>query len=270
MFGNGLSIDADGNYVIAGEARDKLTANRIGVGRLISGTDFSQLGVILCWLDDPTNAGIFNVSFKDVVPVDDGSKIFIGSTEFSGNVTAPSASNVLATQYNQIDNINTSGFGNYRTLGGPDDDEGFSVALNSSGNMMISGYQTNVDGDKDIFLAENQIPASDGPLWQNSFGEEVSGTASEDIAYGVYAVSDGYLIAGSTQRPGEKSQMYLAKTDESGNKLWSRSYGFIELDEAHAVAETSDGGYALFGTVTDERGNTNMCLIKTDTKGEIK
>ena len=99
---------------------------------------------------------------------------------------------------------------------------------------------------------------------------EISSSFSEDIAYGCYAVTDGYIVAGMTQRPGEEGQLYLVKLNSTGEKIWTRNYGYTAMDEARAVYETSDGGYALFGTATDERGNATMCMIKTLSSGELK
>ena len=55
-----------------------------------------------------------------------------------------------------------------------------------------------------------------------------------------------------------------------------RTFGFDGNDEVGKVIVTSDGGYAIVGTITvdgsspdDQNRNTMICLIKTDSEGRL-
>ena len=272
VYGNGISMDNTGsNFIIAGEIKDRIKNDNTGYGLLISSTNYSQSGIIYCLLED-LNGEIINIGFNDVIQASNDHYIFVGNTVFT-QVSTQAKSNIWITDYEVMNNTDISGVGNFYVIGGSEDDDAYSVIENSNGNYVISGYITeDVDGrsDKNAAIIENKAPASDGPLWESTFGEEISSSFSEDIAYGCFALTDGYIVAGITQRPGEEGQLYLVRLNSTGEKLWTKNYGFIGMDEARTVSETSDGGYALFGTATDERGNATMCMIKTSSSGELK
>ena len=90
---------------------------------------------------------------------------------------------------------------------------------------------------------------------------------------GVYSVGrsvcqttdGGYIIAGLTVLTGVGHIVYLIKTDEDGDTLWTRTFGGGGTDEAMAVQQTIDGGYIIVGyTNTIGSGNYDILLIKTD------
>jgi len=109
-------------------------------------------------------------------------------------------------------------------------------------------------------------PASPTTCWSRTFGGP-----RLDIAYSVQQTSDGgYIVAGRTQSYGEgEDDFYLVKTDLKGNKQWSKTFGGSSYDEAHAVQQTSDGGYIIAGgTNSYGAGQMDIYLVKTDSKGD--
>jgi formylglycine-generating enzyme required for sulfatase activity len=63
--------------------------------------------------------------------------------------------------------------------------------------------------------------------------------------------------------------MYLVKTDDSGDTLWTRTYGGSWDDVAHFVQQTTDGGYILAGyTYSFGAGNNDFYLVKTNPLGD--
>jgi len=58
---------------------------------------------------------------------------------------------------------------------------------------------------------------------------------------------DGYAIAGMTGPGGLGRDVWLVKTNSTGDHEWNRTYGGADNDYAHFVVPTSDGGYAIAG-----------------------
>ena len=51
---------------------------------------------------------------------------------------------------------------------------------------------------------------------------------------------------------------------------WTKTYGGMSFDEARALVQTSDGGYALAGsTLSFGAGSSDFWLVKTDASGVI-
>jgi hypothetical protein len=63
--------------------------------------------------------------------------------------------------------------------------------------------------------------------------------------------------------------MYLVKTDEFGDTLWTRTYGGDSSDIANSMALTSDGGFVLAGyTNSSGEGGLDVYLVRTDSVGD--
>jgi predicted secreted protein len=98
---------------------------------------------------------------------------------------------------------------------------------------------------------------------------ETYGGASYDTARSVVRTSDGgYALTGSTGSFGVGgTDFWLVKTDPAGNAQWNKTYGGtgLSLDDAYALVQTSDGGYALAGM-----RNYDFWLVKTDSSGNAQ
>lgn len=81
--------------------------------------------------------------------------------------------------------------------------------------------------------------------------------------------SDGFIATGrADQGTGNQYDMLLAKLDEDGNMLWSRTYGKLEWDWGYRAIELSDGGFAIVG-YGDQLGpnHTAGYIVRTDAMG---
>lgn len=94
----------------------------------------------------------------------------------------------------------------------------------------------------------------------------------EDTGYSVQQTEDGgYIIAGYTHNTGGRGYIWLIKTDNNGNKVWNKTFGEKEGNQAYSVQQTSDVGYILVG-VTNYSGagaGSDIWLIKTDEFGTM-
>jgi len=152
-----------------------------------------------------------------------------------------------------------------RTYGGSDSDWGFSVQQTSDGGYIIAGYTYSFGaGERDVYLLKTD--SSGDTLWTRTYGG-----SREDRGYSVQQTSDGrYIIAGYTQSFGEiNGDVYLLKTDSSGDTLWTRTYGGSREDRGYSVQQTSDGGYIIAGgTESFGAGERDVYLVKTDSSGD--
>jgi len=90
-----------------------------------------------------------------------------------------------------------------------------------------------------------------------------------DILYSVrQTTGDEYILSGLKSHYSENS-IVLMKVDFNGDTIWTRDYpGMGDTDHYRPVAiQTSDNGYLLAGS-TENDGNSDILLIKTDGQGE--
>ena len=109
--------------------------------------------------------------------------------------------------------------------------------------------------------------ASEQPveLWSKTFGGP-----SGDYAWSAQQTSDGgYILAGGTCSFGAGDHdVWLIKTDSSGNEEWSENFGGLAYEDARTVQQTADGGYILAGSAASfGAGSFDAWLIKTDSSG---
>jgi uncharacterized delta-60 repeat protein len=102
------------------------------------------------------------------------------------------------------------------------------------------------------------------------YAKTYGGTNSERL-YSVQQTSDGgYIVAGRTRSFGAGNyDIFLIKTNASGNVQWAKTYGGADWDEAFSVRQTSDGGYIVAGRTWSFAAGVTF-LIKTDASGNVQ
>ncbi|HNR30094.1 MAG TPA: PKD domain-containing protein [Candidatus Hydrogenedentes bacterium] len=148
-----------------------------------------------------------------------------------------------------------------RTFGGPRDDFANALAAMPGGGYVLAGGTTNEAGDTDVFLVRTD-PAGNR-LWDRTYGGEAN-----DYAAALTVTRDGgLLIAGVTQPSADANfDVYLLRTDAEGDVVWSRVIGGPDLEQANAVIETANGGFAIAGATTS-LGNRDAMLLWIDAFG---
>jgi hypothetical protein len=154
-----------------------------------------------------------------------------------------------------------------KTYGGAYLDVAYPVRQTSDGGYIVAGFTGSFGaGLVDIFLIKTY--ANGNIQWAKTYG----GT-DDDVAYSAQQTSDGgYIVAGETRSFGAGYRdIFLIKTDASGNLQWAKTYGGTYWDVAYSVQQTSDGGYIVAGyTESFGAGYGDIFLIKTDANGNVQ
>jgi hypothetical protein len=77
-----------------------------------------------------------------------------------------------------------------------------------------------------------------------------------------------YIIVGRTDPPGLYGDLLILKVDNSGNLIWTKTYGGIYHDEGHSVQQTLDNGYIILGFYELGNRHRELWLLKTDEFGD--
>jgi hypothetical protein len=151
-----------------------------------------------------------------------------------------------------------------KVYGGLYDDIAYSVQQTNDEGYIICGYTGTLVGYEDFWLVKTDSNGEE--IWNKTYGGENS-----EYAYFVQQTNDnGYIIAGSAYSSGTEFDMWLVKTDSSGNMQWNKTYGGLLDEEAYSVRQTIEGGYIITGFTDSFAGNRDIWLIKTDSFGNIE
>jgi protein involved in ribonucleotide reduction len=154
-----------------------------------------------------------------------------------------------------------------KTYGGTGNDVASALVQTSDGGYALAGSTNSFGVGSDDFLLV-KTDSSGNMQWNRPYG----GTGN-DVASALVQTSDGgYALAGSTNSSGAGNyDFWLVKTDASGVMQWNETYKGANDDEAYALVQTTDGGYALAGyTYSLGAGNNDFWLVKTDASGNME
>lgn len=143
-----------------------------------------------------------------------------------------------------------------RTYGGIYPEWCNSVEQTGDAGYIISGYTSSFgSGSNDIYLVKTD---SAGNLqWSKTYG----GTSADEAGFIRQTSDGGYIIGGwSWNFASGGKNIYVVKTDNSGDTLWSRIYDTGADESAYLVNETNDGGYIIL---------SNLFLLKTGSSGNV-
>ncbi len=148
--------------------------------------------------------------------------------------------------------------------GGSKSDAVYSVIQTVDGGFALAGNTISFGaGKSDAWLVKTDINGA--AQWNQTYGG-----ASGESAYSVIQTSDGgFALAGNTISYGAGDwDFWLVKINARGKVQWTQTYGGSEVDVAHMVIQTVDGGFALLGyTQSSGAGEADFWLVKTDVNG---
>jgi hypothetical protein len=144
-----------------------------------------------------------------------------------------------------------------RQIGGPGDDRASGVAVDPSGDAVVSGCLGGADAGMPGCVEQADVFASryspEGELrWSKTFGDPANQFA-EDLAGGPSgAVIAGYFrgnfgFGGPLLVNGGGDDLFFAKLGPTGDHVWSARYGTGNIERAFRVATDADENVILTG-----------------------
>ncbi len=247
--GNCYAVEqtSDSGYVIAG----RIGVNNNGVDVYLVKTNRSGDTI---W--SRTYGGTFDDIAYAVQQTSDNGYIIVGeSNSFSGNA------------YCDVYLVKTDSVGNTlwaRSYGGTYRDYGYAVDEANNG-YIIAGYQAYLnDLYANVYLI--RIDTLGDTLWTRAYGEP----ANNDEAFSVQQTAGGdFVAAGWTCSFGMGGDFWLLKINETGDTLWTKTYGGPDFEYGTSVQETDDGGFIITGyTRSFGAGYEDVYVVKTNANGE--
>jgi len=229
----------DGGFVIFGTSTDTLVKDNVLLIRTDENGDTLWTKLI---------GGEQNMSGWDGQPTSDGGYMVVG------RYRKPSVSGVLLVKTDKIGNVLW-----IQTYDESIGENGYSGEQTSEGGYIITGTSKN----KDILLLKTDINGD--IIWTKTYGDN-----GGNGGYAVTQTSDGgYVITGEKNWSMDESDLFLLRTDDSGELLWIRQYGGEGVDYGYSVQQTSDGGFIVAGCRFETAVGPTIYLIKTDNEGEV-
>lgn len=151
-----------------------------------------------------------------------------------------------------------------KTFGGTGSESANSIQQTIDGGYIVAGRSDSNDGDVtgnhggyDFWVVK--LNNTGTITWQKSIGG-----SGWELASSIQQTTDGgYVIAGSTTSNdgdvtnynGGGSDLWIAKLIITGGILWQKCLGGTNIETAHFVRQTSDGGYIAAGNSQSNDGD---------------
>jgi len=148
----------------------------------------------------------------------------------------------------------TEGYGSYEA-----------VLETTNGDFVLAGSVSFYDpADDPTGFCLQQIRYDFGPFWSRAYEFEYSLESSIKCEDFQQLQDGGYLIAGTRWRwDGSDAEFVLMRTSAEGDSLWSSMLVEGMRKECRSIAQSSDGGFFLAGTLYDEDDRPSFYLVKT-------
>ena len=235
-WGTGVATDSSGNVYVSGRAQ--------GAGTDFLLVKYNSAGA-LQWQKTLGGSG---TDQANSVAIDSSGNVYVGGVERSQSGDY----NLLIAKYDSAGTIQWQ-----RYIGGAGQDYGYSVTIDSLGDVYLFGFTPSVGAGSNDFLLVKYSSA--GTLqWQRALG----GTGS-DNGYSVATdSSNNVYVLGSTDSAGAGGNDFLfAKYDSAGTIQWQRTIGGTGADVGKSVAVDSADDLYIFGYAASAGAGSNDFLL---------
>lgn len=218
--------------------------------------------------------GTQNDRVFDVVEANDGGYVMVGYSE--------------SNDYDAIDNhgsydywvvkVNSSGNLMWKkSYGGSDLDQAYGISKTNSGNYLIVGTSSSLDGDVSNHISGNDvwviaIDDNGHLIWEKSYG----GTQYETVNSIKKLKNDSFVIVGHTRSDdgdvknlkGE-NDFWVLNIDSGGKLIWENTFGGSNFDFGYDFTELNDNSLIIVGEsqsndldVSENKGMKDLLVIK--------
>lgn len=249
-FGNAVIQTADNGYVVIGSTES------YGSG----GSDF--------WMIKTNSAGdslwsktyggnYHDIAFSGIQTSDDGFAL-TGYTQPAGFSNA----DVWLIKTDHLGDVEWS-----QTYGGNLNELANSVQQTYDEGYIITGYTNSFGaGAQDVYLIKTDMYGD--MIWTKTYG----GTSNDVGNCVIETAESDFIVCGFnfSLSPDGDPDLWLIKTDISGDTLWTRTYGGSGSEVGNFVEETFDGGLIVSGwTSSYGAGQEDIWLLHLDQDGTV-
>ena len=270
--GKSVAVDSTGNVVVAGQYQGIVD---FGTGPVTSYTNPGSGPTVDAFVAKYSASGtpVWSRSMGgDASDAATGVAVdFSGSVVVTGFQASTSAdygggtlgthggSDIFVAKY-----ASTGGYVWAKTIGGTGSDAGTGVAVDGSGNVLVTGQfdvsASGVDfgggalfsaGNKDVFLVK--YSSSGAYLWSKRFGSpgfDLGGPVAVDSSGNVFVAGtfDQTIdLGGGTLRTAGGRDIFVAKFSPTGTYIWQKSFGSTGDDWVRGLAVDGAGNVVLTG-----------------------
>jgi hypothetical protein len=143
-----------------------------------------------------------------------------------------------------------------KTFGGALNGELFSVIHTSDGGYAMAGMNHKISQSALLIKTDSE----GNKQWYKTFGGGKRAYSVVEDHDGGFVIGGNNIMRNSNSIMG--SDIFIIKTDSSGNQKWSKTFDKEYDDIAHSVLKTNDEGFVLAGA-----SGGDILLIKTDSSG---
>ena len=149
------------------------------------------------------------------------------------------------------------------TYGGNAVDWGYSVVISNDGFYYITGSTDSYgSGGSDVLIIK--VDSNGTEQWLKTVG----GTNDDVGGFIVNTVDNKLVITGRTESYGSGgNDLYLMKINETGDTIWTKTYGGNDNDWGGCVRQTADYGFIISGYTYSYGSNSDIYCVKTNQTG---
>jgi len=153
-----------------------------------------------------------------------------------------------------------------RTWGGSDDEWAPKIALDASGNAIISGSTESYGaGYSDVFILK--LDSSGNNLWDKTWGG-----SERDLGFGVVLDNSGnaFVTGGTLSFGTGADDLFLLKYNSTGTLLWNKTWGGARNEYVRGIVLDVSGNITLTGeTFSYGAGPSDVFVLKYDSSGNL-
>ncbi|MFC2111296.1 T9SS type A sorting domain-containing protein [Bacteroidota bacterium] len=247
-YGKRVLQTKDGGYLILGNKSGFTGSSDIYLIK----TD--TLGVLM--LDKAIGNASIEVA-EDIKPTFDNGYIIAGYCNYGTN----NDYQILLIKIDSLYNVEW-----LKNYGGTNWDFGYSVVQCPDSGFMVSGETFSYgNGNNDVFILKTDADGT--KLWHKAYGGQ-----NEDVAKSISPYKNGFVISGYTNSFGNgQYDCYILNIEQSGDTLWTKTYGDSLDDKAYCVKQVHDTAIVFCG-YTENYGaqRKDALIVKIDSTGNEK